>query len=295
MRIPLSHLSIHPAVALAWQMPDDHPRFQSLVASIREQGVLEALKVTGDHRVVDGRHRLRAARAAGLEMVECQVVADDRVAAVALATLVERRHLVTRGQLAYASYPLFAAGHREAQERNADLIRRGVVPGADATAGTVEEFAAQLGIGRELFKQAARLHAMFDESPELQKEWEPKVMAVEEPIGLGAAIAGIRGQEASTDRTPARNTALHNWEVAWRNVTRPAAAWERWSQEEREYASEALRAQFSKLPEPVLDAVSAALRAARRARSYADEKTPASRLESLGLLTPAGDRAESGN
>ena len=286
---PVSHLSVHPAVALAWQMPDDHPRFRSLVESIREQGVLEALKVTEAGEVVDGRHRLRAAGAAGLEMVECQVVPADRVAAIALATLVERRHLVSRGQLAYASYPLFAAGHREAQERHAEALRRGAIAGADTGSGTVEEFAAQLGISRDLFKQAARLHALFDENRQLAAEWEPKIMAAEDPIGLGAAIAGIRGQEASTDRTPARNTALHNWEVAWRNITRPAASWERWSAEEREYASQALRDQFGKLPDPVLDAVSAALRAARRARAYAQEKSPEGRLESLGLLTPRNE------
>lgn len=285
MQRPVSQLTVHPAVALAWEMPPDHPRFLSLVVSIHEQGLLEPVKITEDGRVVDGRHRLRAAREAGLEMIECQVVPEERVGEIALATLCERRHLVTRGQLAYAAYPLFERGHREAQQRNAELIRRGARPAANGGGATVEKYADQVGVGAELFRQSARLHAMFDERPELREEWEPKIMSADEPIGLGAAIAGIRGQETSSGRTPQRNTALHNWEVAWRNIIRPAAAWGRWNDDEREHAAKALREQFVRLPEPVLDAVSNALRAARRARPK-PASGPEAALERLGLLSP---------
>ena len=276
---PLSQLTVHPAVSLAWEMPDLHPRFQSLVRSIMDQGVLDPLKITEAGQVVDGRHRLRAAKIAGLESVECIVVPEERVGEIALATLTERRHLVTRGQLAYAAYPLFAEGHRELQAKNSELIRTGA-----KAAVTVEDYAEQIGVSRDLFFQAARLHLAFDGDPELKAEWEPKIMAAEDPIGLGAAIAGIRGQEVSTERTPARNTALHNWEVAWRNLVRPAAAWDRWSPEERDQATRVLRDEFSRLPDPVLDAVRDALRATRRSRAGADNAD--SKLERLGLLTP---------
>lgn len=289
MQIPISHLTVHPAVALAWEMPDSHPGFQSLVESIKEQGLLEPLKVTSANQVVDGRHRLRASRAAGFETVECIVVSDDRVGEIAVATLFERRHMVTRGQLAYAAYPLFAAGHRELQRRNVDLIRRGAQPGESST-GSVESYASTVGVSRDLFLQAARLHELFDADPALKTEWEPKIMAPEMPIGLGACIAGIRGQETSVGRTPQRNSALHNWEVAWRNITRPAGRWNRWTEQEREYATGVLREQFAKLPEPVLDAVRDALRATRRQRATAD--TPEGRLERMGLLSRRNRHAE---
>lgn len=295
MQIPISHLSVHPAVTLAWEMPDDHPGFLSLVESIKEQGLLEPLKITAAKQVVDGRHRLRACRAAGFESVECIVVPDDRVGEIAVATLFERRHMVTRGQLAYAAYPLFAAGHRELQRRNAELIKRGAQPGESST-GSVEGYASAVGVSRDLFLQAARLHELFDADPELRAEWEPKIMAPEMPIGLGAAIAGIRGQETSVGRTPQRNSALHNWEVAWRNITRPAGRWNRWTEQEREYATTVLRDEFAKLPDPVLDAVRDALRATRRQRAGGD--SPEGKLERIGLLSrrrPAPDDEEEGD
>lgn len=287
MQRPISHLSVHDAVSLAWEMPDSDPRFASLVESVREHGLIEPLKVTADGKVVDGRHRLRAARAAGLESVECQVVPDHSVGEIAMATLCERRHLVTRGQLAYAAYPLFSRAHKELRERKATAMRSGVHQPEEET---VEGYAARVGVSRDTFLQAARLHELFDADPELKREWEPKVMASEEPIGLGACIAGIRGQETSVGRTPQRNSALHNWEVAWRNITRPAGRWNRWTEEEREYATGVLREQFSKLPEPVLDAVRDALRATRRQRATAD--APEGRLERMGLLSRRNRHAD---
>lgn len=87
------------------------------------------------------------------------------------------------------------------------------------------------------------------------------------PIGLGAALAGIAGQAASRGVTPARNSALRKWECAWHNLKRPAAAWDGWTAEERDYASATVQAVVTALPDPLLDVLRDALRTARRQRN----------------------------
>jgi ParB family chromosome partitioning protein len=53
-------------------MPGD-PKFDSLLASIRENGILEPLVINLDWLVIDGQHRLAAARLLGIEAVDVSV------------------------------------------------------------------------------------------------------------------------------------------------------------------------------------------------------------------------------
>lgn len=259
-------LRIHSAVRSAWELPDDDSRFLGLVADIRTHGILDPLRITEDGAVVDGRHRLRAAKLLDLDMVPVEVLrAGLEPAGVAISSLTARRHLTGKGQLAYAAYPLFAARHRELQESSSRGLRRGP-QNSQPIPDSVPAIAAALGISVDTFQQAARLHEIFAADAELKAEWEPKIMAEDNPIGLGAAIAGIAGQAASTDRTPARNSALARFASAWSHVATPASAWSKWTDAERDKAAETVRETVAKLPDPLLDVIRDALRSARRAR-----------------------------
>lgn len=257
-------LSIHPAVAAVWQLGDDHPDFLRIVESVSERGIVEPLKITGTGKIADGRHRWRAAKKLGIKTVPCIKVSEDEVADIALSTLADRRHLVTKGQLAFSAYPLMEKAHAEILKRREETMRG---HGAGESPITVEQLAEKLGIGRRLFFYAASLHDLFRKDADTRAEWEPKIMDSEEPIGLGAAVAGIAGQRASRGSKPGRNTALSRWDTAWANIRRPAQHWERWSEEDRSHAQETLHQTITALPDPVLDVVRDALRAARRART----------------------------
>lgn len=265
MKYRIDELTVHPEVACAWELPEHDSRFIALVDDIRRHGILEPLVITSAHEVVDGRHRLRAARALGIAEVPCRMLntAED-AAGVAISSMACRRHL-GKGQLAYAAYPLFAHHHAGARAAHTRGLRNG--PGEESGSATVEDLAESIGISRDVFKQAARLHDLFAKDADLRAEWEPRIMADDAAIGLGAALAGIAGQRASKDRTPQRNSHLARWVSAWSHVGRPAQAWEQWDEAEREKAGGAVRAAIEALPDPLLDVVRDALRGARRARS----------------------------
>lgn len=265
MKWSIKELSIHPAVCDAWELPESDARFAALVEDIREHGILEPLRITTAGEVVDGRHRLRAARQLKLDEVPCAVLHTGLdPAGIAISSLANRRHVSSKGQLAYAAYPLFARHHEELRRANRANPREA------SQAGTIEDIVGKLGIGREIFKQAARLHDAFAKDAGLKDRWEPLIMAADDPIGLGAALAGIAGQQASTDQTPKRNSHLARWVSAWSHVARPAQAWDRWDEVQRAKAGEAVSAAIEALPDPLLDVVTTALRTARRSRSGAE-------------------------
>ena len=53
-------------------MPGD-PRFDAILASIRDEGIREPLTINLGWLVLDGQHRLAAARLLGIESVEVRV------------------------------------------------------------------------------------------------------------------------------------------------------------------------------------------------------------------------------
>lgn len=261
----VADLSVHPALRHVPLMPEDSPEFQVLVESIRATGILQPLIITGD-QILDGRHRARAAMAVDPSAaVWCTEVSEDRAAEVALATLSARRHLVTKGQLAYVAYPLYRPAFEAAQERWTEALRSGRPDTHDG----VSVVAAQMGVSRDEFYRAAKVHQIFAQHPELREVWEPRILDTHAPIGLGAVIAGIAGEAATKgkSRPPTRNTALSRWDCSWTELGKHARAWDRWSSEDRDHAAEKVRSTVADLPDTLLDVLRDALRAARRARN----------------------------
>lgn len=192
-RAPRS-LKVHPLIRHLPQWSDQDPRMESLVEDIRSHGILEPLKITSDEKLADGRHRWRAAIAAGLELVPCVVVPDDDLAQVVLSLVIQRRHY-TKGQRAYACYPLLVSAHEEITK---DRERRLKAGGKASTAPrSIEGLASTIGVGVDLLRQAARLHEIFGENEELRDQFEAAILDDEKPIGLGAALAGIASHKAT--------------------------------------------------------------------------------------------------
>lgn len=195
-------LRLHPIVKQLPQWPDDDPRLAALANDVATNGVLESIKITSDHLIVDGRHRWRAARMAGLSEVPYVTVEDGEAATVAISSLIQRRHY-SKGALAYVAYPIFQEAFEEAKTRQTRGLKKGrssPLPIESAT-GNIGDFANFLGVDRDTLYQAKAVHKLFFSDPEYKAQMEPRI--IEDGYGLGAVIAGHAGQQATKGK--ARN------------------------------------------------------------------------------------------
>jgi hypothetical protein len=248
-------------------LPADDPNNLAIVSDIAARGVMEPLQVTPSDLVADGRHRLRGALLAHLAEVPCIIIPEEQAVEIALRTLLLRRHLSGKGAMAYVGFPLVRDMYCQLAESNHLLLNRGHLASTMEVGGTIEDLAEQLGVSRRTFLQAAKIHALFESDPSLRDEWEPKILSADDPVGLGAVIAGIGGARTTRGVTPVRNSAFHRWVTAWRGMPKAAASWCKWTDEQKDEGVRVLTYSFTHLPDHMLDAMSAALRAARRARN----------------------------
>ena len=104
---------VHPAAELFPLMQGDE--FDALVESVRTQGLREAVWLTADGALLDGRNRVRACQAAGVKPEFREYDGDDPVAFV-MALNMDRRHLSV-GQQAAIALRLVPMYEREAESR----------------------------------------------------------------------------------------------------------------------------------------------------------------------------------
>lgn len=260
---PVAGLTIHPAIADDPRLAPKDSRYQAMQHAWRESDSIPPIFVTPSGQIVDGRHRFWFAQDEELEEVPCIEVSEEEVPLIVLQGLTGKNH-TTKGQRAYLAAPKLAAAFEAGQARRVQILQsRGktrlpVVPNA-------EDLAEKLGISRDLLNQARRIHDAFGKNKKLRKEWEPKILDAEEPMGLGSVLQGIGGAEATKGKPKlVRNSALRNFSVGWRNLTKPAVHWTKWSQEERETATESVRSAIAKMPPEILEVVASAIRAARK-------------------------------
>ena len=201
----------HRLLKLLPSLAKESPEFWALVDSLTRDGLHEPLKITARHEFVDldSRDRYLAARAAGLPNVPCQIVPDDAVATTFLQTLCHRRHF-TKSALAYLAFPALQEALDECRERKLEMLKKGNVSPSCikyTTGKTVEDYAETLGISRETFYLAKKVHEIFARDPEYAALMEPRILGVpiggeheeKRPVGLGAVIAGHAGRKNSTD------------------------------------------------------------------------------------------------
>lgn len=129
----------HPEADLVPTMPVSE--FQALLEDIRRRGILEPLHVQFDGTVLDGRHRLRAARALGLTTVPVLLVhlKDETPVSYMLRAALLRRHL-TDDQKAIIAEGLRQALSRDVQaEQLKAAQQRGRESRWNGGSGTVPE------------------------------------------------------------------------------------------------------------------------------------------------------------
>src|SRR5579872_4470758 len=100
IRRAVSSLRMHPAAAQVPAMSE--AEFAALCADIAKHGIEQPLEITRNGLVLDGRHRLRAARELGIARVSATVVDPDDPVAYVLRSAVQRRHLSASQKAALA-------------------------------------------------------------------------------------------------------------------------------------------------------------------------------------------------
>lgn len=184
--IPTDDLVPHPLLQRMPMMARED--LEALTEDIRQHGIRDALHAVpdtdGSPLVVDGRHRLRAAQDAGLEKVPVIMAEQDEAAAIIISQIVHRRHYPTKGALAYVVYPVLhrmthrKRGNPSLQNSNADSI--GIC--------SVSTICVQIGIGKDLWEQAGKVHRIFADDNDYREKMEPRILR--DGVGLGAVIAG---------------------------------------------------------------------------------------------------------
>lgn len=161
-------LAVHPAIATLPALATDSPEMSGLVDSVRTHGILAPLLIDSDDQVIDGRHRLKAAKLAGLTTVPCRIVDATEANSLALESLMARRHY-TKGALAYMALGLFEQASEEGKKRGA-LGRP--KKGADSV-GTLsaEGLAERLGVSTDLFRQAQKVAKLVTDSIFARADW----------------------------------------------------------------------------------------------------------------------------
>jgi hypothetical protein len=266
-----TELTIHP---LAKKLPSwgkNDERFISLVEDIREHGILVPLRVDAENRILDGREVWKAAKQLQLKTVP--IVHDDRdPATVILGAIINRKHY-TKGALAYAVFPVLQPAYEAARKRQLENLKKGSARASiQSTTGNIEAFCEFLGFKRDLFFQAKQLHELFAASDKALAEWDLKhpeppkggttsagrpedLRAVFEPkvlngdIGLGAAIAGIAGMDATKGKAREEYGQLSLFDDWIEKSEVRFSKWEKLREDEKRAIGQKIRGMVKAMPE----------------------------------------------
>jgi len=119
----MSNFKVHPVLELFPQMPQDE--FEQLKQDIQEHGQVEAIVVTGDDVLLDGRQRCRACEELGTEpMVVVRTASGISDAEFIWAKNFRRRHL-TADQRAVLAMKFAEVAKAEARRRSIQNLKRG--------------------------------------------------------------------------------------------------------------------------------------------------------------------------
>lgn len=200
---PVTDLRIHPAARDLHLLSEEHPAFVALVDNMLDVGFNPAhpITITNDGRILDGRHRWRAAKRAGLAAVPCIIRDESEAATIIIGSIVARKHY-TKSALAFEVYPLMQAAHEEAIHRATERIKHG--PKSTPVSARTRDLNTSLGISKNMLAMAKQVHDIFRQDPEYAAEMLPRLyqepsggeaQESTRPVGLGAIIAGHAGKQ----------------------------------------------------------------------------------------------------
>jgi hypothetical protein len=221
---PTDKLSVHPLLRHMPEWEHDDPRMLALMDDIIARGIDVPIIIDAHNRILDGRHRWRAAFKANIPTVPTQTRAEDDAAGIILGTILQRRHYA-KSALAFMAYPLLEKGLNEARARQAKNLKQGKNPNVSPStiesstgnAKRVTDFAIELGVSHDLVIQAGKVHAIFTESPDYAALVTDDLL--EGKIGLGGIIAGYGGWQATAGKPRPEPQFEHLWLRSIRSLT----------------------------------------------------------------------------
>lgn len=214
------------------------PEWQALFDDIRDRGIQTPIQVVNGTKVVDGETRRLVAVAIPLATVPVVDVPEDQGVTTLVEHLCLQKHL-TKGQRAYISYHLAKGLETESKARRMAKLKKGQSPmpieSASGNIGDFGTFCERFGFSRDLFEQARKLHAAFEADPSLREQFEPRILDLNEPHGLGAVWAGIAGKHSTEGREkqPNPEIALEDWTDGVQAIDKVARKWPRLRREAR--------------------------------------------------------------
>ena len=144
-------------------------KWREFVASVAKEGILQPIVVTKGFRVIDGKHRLKAAKELGIENVRVIIeeISEDKIPAYITATKLARDDLKS-GQKAALVIRLFYEEERQKAEvrRASTLVQNTDSPDLDEREKTRTDvaLAKKAGIGKS---SMAYLLAVYKARPDL--------------------------------------------------------------------------------------------------------------------------------
>jgi ParB-like chromosome segregation protein Spo0J len=263
-----NELRPHPLIKPMPRWAKDSDEWRAFVDDIREHGVREQIKVCGD-LVVDGETRRLAAKQLKLQ-VPVEEVGEDEVLAIIIRNLLLRRNVVSKSALAYLAYPLMKPAHEEALARHLARLKTGnreTIPHAVRDGGKIEDFAEQIGVGERLFQQAAKIHELLAEQPDLRTETEESILVG--GSGLGGILAGFAGRESTKQKPKGDKGAFGRVEEALKATMHRWKDWGRIPDDKRNQALALIRRNVTAMPEDVRAEVKRAIREIEKAEKEA--------------------------
>lgn len=278
-----TELSIHPVAKGLPEWGKEDPRFIALLEDIRTRGIDQPLIIDKQNRIMDGRHRWRAAKQLQLDEVPVIVRSEEEVFGIVVNSLLQRRHH-TKSQLAYLTYPLMKDAFDEAHRRMLENLKKGNNSRSTLSglrAKTVEDLADQIGISRALFFQAKEVHQVFgkdqakyefqtDDGPieklTLKEFFERRILDAEKPAGLGAVLAGIAGMKATKGKAKHNPEQLDLFEGAFDVLSKRFVYWQKFDAEDKAKCKEIIRHTVAAMPQDLRAEFAAALREVEKAK-----------------------------
>lgn len=147
-------------------------KWRDFLVSVTKEGILQPLIVTKGFRVIDGKHRLRAAKELGIESVRVIIddIPEDKIPSYITNTKLQRDDL-KRGQKAALVIRLFYEEERqkakERQRESGEIYGNGkekVFPNLETPKHVHVELAKKAGIGKS---SMANLLAVYRNRPDL--------------------------------------------------------------------------------------------------------------------------------
>jgi hypothetical protein len=223
---------VHPAADLFPMLPDDE--LAELAADIGANGLIHPIVLDADGRLIDGRNRLAACRAAGIEPTFTTLNGHDPIAYIISAN-VRHRHL-TRSQQAMAVAMAKLLDSNDLMRGEIAKITKdlGVNQSLVSQAFVVAEYASDLG--PEVMAKTVRLDVAYEEAkrrrdladsfPErarreaeerlelLAKAPELLLMVDDGTLTHTGAMAELRAREQRS-----RENAIRHTKTLWNNLT----------------------------------------------------------------------------